>query len=236
MCPFGYGLSYTSFDYKDFKVSGGETITATFVVTNTGKVARADVPQVYLTAAAGERRMRLLGFERAELNPGASKTVTIKADPRLLARFNGKNGLSLQVLVYDRPIGCRRTVGPDARVDIMSALSETGPTPQPGGARKTAPVRPIRLVEQVLLADADPPVTVLRLPAVYGPGDAQHRLRPYLQRMLDGRLGILLHEGQAAWRWTRGCQELGYDERIPLDEALEHTIEWSGRRLMGSSH
>ena len=37
--------------------------------------------------------MRLLGFERVELAPGASKTVTITADPRLLARFDGKNGL-----------------------------------------------------------------------------------------------------------------------------------------------
>jgi beta-glucosidase len=90
---FGHGLSYTTFDYKDFKVTGDDTITATFTVTNTGKVAGADVPQVYLTDAAGERRMRLLGFERVELASGASKTVTVKADPRLLARFDGKNGL-----------------------------------------------------------------------------------------------------------------------------------------------
>jgi nucleoside-diphosphate-sugar epimerase len=60
------------------------------------------------------------------------------------------------------------------------------------------------LVEQVLLAESDFPVTVLRLPAVYGPGDAQHRLRPYLRRMVDGRAAILLHEEQATWRWTRG--------------------------------
>ena len=64
---FGHGLSYTTFDYKDFKVSGGETITATFTVTNTGNVTGADVPQVYLTAAPEGRRMRHLGFERVEL-------------------------------------------------------------------------------------------------------------------------------------------------------------------------
>src|SRR5262245_29918658 len=93
MYAFGYGLSYTSFDYRDFKVSGGDTITATFTVTNTGKFPGADVPQVYLTDAAGEKRMRLLGFERVELAPGESKTVAVKADPRLLARFDGKNGL-----------------------------------------------------------------------------------------------------------------------------------------------
>jgi beta-glucosidase len=68
-------------------------VTASFTVTNTGKVAGADVPQVYLTDAAGERRMRLLGFERVELKPGESRTVTVVADPRLLARFDGKNGL-----------------------------------------------------------------------------------------------------------------------------------------------
>jgi beta-glucosidase len=93
MYAFGHGLIYTTFSYSNLKVTGGETITANFTVTNTGKAAGADVPQVYLTDAAGERRMRLLGFERVELTPGESKTVTVRADPRLLARFDGKNGL-----------------------------------------------------------------------------------------------------------------------------------------------
>ena len=57
-------------------------------MTNTGKVAGADVPQVYLTEAPDGRRLRLLGFERVELAPGESKTVTLTADPRLLARFD----------------------------------------------------------------------------------------------------------------------------------------------------
>lgn len=89
---FGHGLSYTQFAYKNLKVSGGETVTATFTVTNTGQRAGADVPQVYLTGAAGVTRMRLLGFERVELAPGESKEVTVTAEPRLLARFDGKAG------------------------------------------------------------------------------------------------------------------------------------------------
>jgi beta-glucosidase len=90
--PFGHGLSYTTFAYGGLEVSGGETVTAKFTVTNTGRVAGADVPQVYLIEAPGEKRMRLLGFERVELAPGVSRTVTITADPRLLARFDGAIG------------------------------------------------------------------------------------------------------------------------------------------------
>jgi beta-glucosidase len=57
-------------------------------VTNTGRHIGADVPQVYLIEAAGDKRMRLLGFDRVVLKPGESKRVTITVDPRLLARFD----------------------------------------------------------------------------------------------------------------------------------------------------
>ncbi len=90
--PFGHGLSYTSFAYHDLAVLGGETATASFTVTNNGPRAGADIPQLYLTEAPGERRMRLLGFERVELAPGESRRVTLTADPRLLARFDGARG------------------------------------------------------------------------------------------------------------------------------------------------
>jgi len=60
------------------------------------------------------------------------------------------------------------------------------------------------LVERVVLGESDLPGTVLRLPAVYGPGDKGHRPRPYLRRMDDSRPAVLLGEAQADWRWTRG--------------------------------
>ncbi len=63
------------------------------------------------------------------------------------------------------------------------------------------------LVERVVMADTRLPATVLRLPMVYGPGDYQHRLAPYLKRMLDGRRAILLDEGMARWRCLRGYVE-----------------------------
>lgn len=63
------------------------------------------------------------------------------------------------------------------------------------------------LVERAVLGDTGLPATVLRLPMVYGPGDDQHRIAPYLKRMLDGRPAILLNEGMARWRCLRGYVE-----------------------------
>jgi beta-glucosidase len=89
---FGHGLTYTSFAYGDLRAEGGDTVTASLTVTNTGERAGADVPQLYLTDAPGEQRMRLLGFERVELGPGEARQVMITAEPRLLARFDGDAG------------------------------------------------------------------------------------------------------------------------------------------------
>jgi beta-glucosidase len=90
--PFGHGLSYTSFVYRDLKVTGGEAPTATFTVQNVGPRIGADVPQVYLTEAAGEKRLRLLGFERITLRPGESRRLSVTIDPRLLSHFDIQAG------------------------------------------------------------------------------------------------------------------------------------------------
>jgi nucleoside-diphosphate-sugar epimerase len=62
-------------------------------------------------------------------------------------------------------------------------------------------------VEAELRAQSKLPVTILRLPAMHGPGDRQHRLFPYLKRMDDGRSSIVLDEAVARWRWVRGYSE-----------------------------
>ena len=63
------------------------------------------------------------------------------------------------------------------------------------------------LVERAVMGDPHVPGTVLRLPMVYGPGDDMHRFFSYLKRMDDGRPAVLLDEGRARWRWTRGYVE-----------------------------
>ncbi|HEY8558885.1 MAG TPA: NAD-dependent epimerase/dehydratase family protein [Pyrinomonadaceae bacterium] len=62
-------------------------------------------------------------------------------------------------------------------------------------------------IERVVMNDAELIGTVLRLPAVYGEGDKQHRLFEYLKRMDDKRPVILLEQSEAEWRWTRGYVE-----------------------------
>jgi nucleoside-diphosphate-sugar epimerase len=63
------------------------------------------------------------------------------------------------------------------------------------------------LVETAVREASGVPVTILRLPMVYGPGDPQRRLRPYLGRMAEGVSEIRLDGAKAAWRCTRGFVE-----------------------------
>lgn len=86
--PFGFGLTYTRFAYTDLEVVWtGESAEATFTVTNAGDLAGTDVPQLYLTHMDGAVDLRLCGWEKVTLDPGASRTFTTRVDPRLLARF-----------------------------------------------------------------------------------------------------------------------------------------------------
>jgi nucleoside-diphosphate-sugar epimerase len=82
------------------------------------------------------------------------------------------------------------------------------------------------LVERVVMSNPALPGTVLRLPAVYGPRDYQHRLFYYLKRMDDHRPIILLDEQIAQWRWTRG-----YVENMAAAIALAVTDERAAGRI-----
>jgi beta-glucosidase len=88
--PFGLGLSYTTFSYSNLKATAGSTINLTFSLRNTGKVAGAEVAQVYvsLPEKAGEPPKRLVAWDRIQLAPGESKTVTLAIDPLHLSIFN----------------------------------------------------------------------------------------------------------------------------------------------------
>jgi beta-glucosidase len=95
--PFGFGLSYTTYAYSGLKADSGQK-TVSFAVKNTGKRAGTEIAQVYavLPEAAGEPFKRLVGWQRVELAPGESKTVTVTVDPQMLSIFDEqKNGWEL---------------------------------------------------------------------------------------------------------------------------------------------
>jgi beta-glucosidase len=96
--PFGYGLSYTTYEYSGLTVTPGDTVHVTFTVKNTGSRPGAEVAQVYaaLPANAGQPPKRLVGWNKVQLNAGESKKVTIEVDRLYLSIFNvEKNGWEL---------------------------------------------------------------------------------------------------------------------------------------------
>ena len=84
--PFGYGLSYTTFEYSNLQMNEeakttDEAITLTFEVKNTGDMAADEIAQIYLSPTAADQPIRpiqLQGFARVPLQPGERKTVKVR--------------------------------------------------------------------------------------------------------------------------------------------------------------
>ena len=90
--PFGYGLSYTTFEYSDMEISPKvitpeQEATVSLKVTNTGKRAGDEVVQLYIRdvlSSVTTYEKNLAGFERIHLNPGETKTVSFSIDRKQL--------------------------------------------------------------------------------------------------------------------------------------------------------
>lgn len=94
--PFGYGLSYTSFQYGNLAVSpdsttGGQPVTVSFDVTNTGSREGAEIAELYVSdpnASVPRPPKELKGFERVELKPGETKKVTLTLNHRSFSYYD----------------------------------------------------------------------------------------------------------------------------------------------------
>ncbi len=95
--PFGFGLSYTTFNYGDIKLSdtllkGNKTLTASITVTNSGTVEGKEVVELYIRDVVGSITRpveELKGFQKIDLKAGESKTVSFKITPEDLKFYNG---------------------------------------------------------------------------------------------------------------------------------------------------
>ncbi|WP_175638597.1 glycoside hydrolase family 3 C-terminal domain-containing protein [Metabacillus schmidteae] len=94
--PFGYGLSYTTFEYSNLRVSANkindtETLSVTVDVKNTGAFTGKEVVQLYVkdvASSVSRPQKELKGFEKVELQPGEVKEVTFTLDKRSFAYYN----------------------------------------------------------------------------------------------------------------------------------------------------
>ncbi len=97
--PFGFGLSYTTFEMSDLQLSdttliNGKVMTVTCKVKNTGGKAGSEVVQLYLNdniSSISRYVKELCGFERVFLAPGEEKTVTFKFGPTSYGMYNSEN-------------------------------------------------------------------------------------------------------------------------------------------------
>jgi nucleoside-diphosphate-sugar epimerase len=109
-------------------------------------------------------------------------------------------------------------------------LTETSPLrtslyPYKGSGLPIGDVYEKILAERALSGDPALPVTILRLPAVYGPGDPQRRFSGWIRRFQDRRGAIPLGRGYAGWRWTHG-----YVENVARAIVLATTHEYARGR------
>ena len=99
--PFGYGLSYTTFEYQNLQVNSeaqttDDFVELTFQVKNTGGVKADEVAQIYLSPKDGKlpiRPIQLQGFARISLDPGQTKTVTTRLFVEQLGYYSHENNI-----------------------------------------------------------------------------------------------------------------------------------------------
>ena len=107
---FGHGLSYTNFEYSNLKLAAvGKNVTATFMVKNTGKVAGAEIAQLYVheqNAVLPRPEKELKGFDKIKLAAGEQKTISIKLDENAFKYFDDvKNEWVMDKAAFDILVG-----------------------------------------------------------------------------------------------------------------------------------
>ena len=130
--PFGHGLSYTTFAYKNLNVpksvKAGEPVKVSITVTNTGSRAGDEVVQLYVTdrkASVPVPIRKLVGFRRVSLKPGASRQVSFTIDPRELSLISDDTRRVIEPGVFDLSVGGKQP-GFTGTADVPTTKVLTG--------------------------------------------------------------------------------------------------------------
>ena len=126
--PFGYGLSYTSFEYSDLTISSdeisrGDVIKASVKITNTGKLKGKDVVQMYIRDHYGSLARpvkELKGFELVELNPGETKEVSFEIDNSNLIYYTANDRWESEIGKFSVFIGGDSDVKNNKSFDLIN--------------------------------------------------------------------------------------------------------------------
>ena len=145
--PFGHGLSYTTFAYRDLTVeAGADSVTVTFRVRNTGDRAGQEIAQVYVRDVAASHfrpDKGLQGFDKIALQPGEEKTVTLELDRRAFAFYDaGRKEWVLETGDFEILVGASSR---DVRLAAtVSLTSDQRPAPYADSAALAPYFSPIR--------------------------------------------------------------------------------------------
>lgn len=138
--PFGHGLSYTTFAYRDLALAqAGDTVTATFKVKNTGQVSGREIAQLYvrdLHSTAFRPDKELKGFTKVNLEPGEEQELAIKLGRRAFAFYDvGSRDWVVEAGDFEILVGASSR---DIRLSTILPLAITHGTATPSDRTKLA--------------------------------------------------------------------------------------------------
>lgn len=142
--PFGYGLSYTTFEYSDIKLdktsmSENDTLTVSFNVTNTGDVSGCEIAQLYVSdkeSTIYRPVKELKGFKKIWLNPGETKEIKIALNKRAFAFYNVNiNDWCVESGEFDILVGAS-----SADIRLSASVTVSGTTENIPDYSQTAPL------------------------------------------------------------------------------------------------
>lgn len=187
--PFGYGLSYTKFDYRDLNLKqAGDGVTLSFKVKNSGAVAGKEIAQVYVRDVEStwfRPEKELKGFAKVELQPGEEKEISVDLGPRAFAYYDtGSKGWVVEAGEFEILVGASSR---DIRLKASHKLAGQG-TVSAVDRAKLAPYYTVTPATEFTLS-AFEALLGRPVPPNIQPGKGQFTMNTPLSDMTDSFMG-----------------------------------------------